>query len=75
MDTKHQMLMGASIAEADGITVMEYAKYLQEDGEYEIFSNGKNSFLYVLSTNAMLGYHGSGKGTFMLDFGLASTLQ
>lgn len=70
MDAEHQTLMGTSIAEADGITVMEFTKYLQEDGEYEIFTNGENPFLYALSTDATLGYHGSDRGTFMLDFGL-----
>ena len=71
MDAEHQTLMSTSIAEADGITVMEFTKYLQEDGEYEIFSNAENPFLYALSTGATLGYHGSDRGTFMLDFGLA----
>ena len=70
MDAEHQTLMGTSIAEADGITVMEFAKYLQENGEYEIFTNGENPFLYALSTDATLGYHGSDRGTFMLDFEL-----
>jgi hypothetical protein len=71
MDSEHQTLMGTSIAEAGGIMVMEFTKYLLEDGEYEIFLNGENPFLYVFSTDASLGYHGSNRGTFMLDFGLA----
>ena len=64
MDTNCQTLMSASITRVD-TTIMEFAKYLREDGEYEIFPSGENTVLYALSGDPTLGYHSTGEGSFI----------
>jgi hypothetical protein len=61
--------MSASITQADGITTMEFAKYLEEDGEIEIVPYGNNTFLYAVGTGNELGYHAA-RGPFNVDFEL-----
>ncbi|KAL3778183.1 LOW QUALITY PROTEIN: hypothetical protein ACHAW5_004030 [Stephanodiscus triporus] len=68
MDADRQTLMSASITRVEGTTIMEFTKYLREDGEYEIYPSGENTFLYALSGESTLGYHSAGEGSFMLDF-------
>ena len=46
---------------------MDFAKYLQEDGENEIFANEENTFLYALGGSNVLSYHSS-RDKFILDF-------
>jgi hypothetical protein len=69
MDSDRQTLMDASITDVDGTTIMSFTKYLEEDGEFMIFPNGDNPFLYAYGNDASLGYHSS-RGSFMLDFGM-----
>lgn len=64
MDANRQTLMSASITRVD-TTIMEFAKYLREDGEYEIFPSGENTVLYALSGDPTLGYHSTGEGSFI----------
>ncbi|KAL3763731.1 hypothetical protein ACHAW5_006175 [Stephanodiscus triporus] len=73
MDADHQTLMSTSITKVDGTTIMEFTKYLQEDGEFEIFPSGENTFLYALSDEPELGYHDVGEDSFTLDFGMETT--
>ena len=67
MTDDRQTLMGATITQEDGMTIMEFAKYLREDGENEILANGENTFLYALGDGNDLAYH-SDRGSFVLDF-------
>lgn len=67
MPDDQQTLMFNGITQEDGKTVMEFAKYLAEDGEQEIYANGDNVFLWWLGSNNELGLI-SGTGDFTLDF-------
>ena len=72
MTDDKQTLMSASIITQaeDGTTIMEFAKYLIEDGENEILANGANTFLYALGGEDGgndLSYHAD-RGSFVLDF-------
>ena len=72
MTDDRQTLMSASITTRteDGMTIMEFAKYLIEDGENEILANGTNTFLYALGGEDGgddLSYHAD-RGSFVLDF-------
>lgn len=67
MPAEQQTLMFTSISQENGKTVMEFAKYLVENGEHEILANGDNVFLYSIGSNNELGYH-SQRGDFTLDF-------
>jgi len=69
MPDEFQTLMSSSITQADGVTTMEFAKYLDEDGEIEIVPNGNNTFLYAVGTGNELGYHAA-RGPFNVDFEL-----
>ena len=69
MSDERQTLMGTSITQEDGVTIMEFTKYLREDGENAILANGENTFLYALGAINELLYHSSGRGSFVLDFG------
>lgn len=62
-----QTLMSASITQADGKTTMDFAKYLEEDGELEIVPYGENTFLFAVGSGNELGYHAA-RGDFNLDF-------
>lgn len=57
MPVDKQTLMSTSITQSGGQTVMEFAKYLSEDGEIEINPNGKNEFLWAIGRSNALGYH------------------
>lgn len=67
MPDEMQTLMSASITQEDGITTMEFAKYLEEDGEIEIVPYGENTFLFAVGSGNELGYH-SARGSFNVDF-------
>lgn len=78
MADEYQTLMHTSIRhdeeDDDGSrTVMEFVKYLREDGEEPILANGENTFLYALGEGYDLGYH-SERGSFILDFRTPSSL-
>jgi hypothetical protein len=62
-----------SSTQVNGVTIIEIAMYSQEDGEYEISSSGKNPFLHALSSDTTLGYHDTGRGSFLLDFAVETT--
>lgn len=68
MPDEKQTLMLTSITQEGGKTIMEFAKNLMEDGEHEILTEGKNTFLYALGPDNTLGYHGTTRGPFSLDF-------
>mmetsp|Transcript_762 Transcript_762/g.1557 ORF Transcript_762/g.1557 Transcript_762/m.1557 type:complete len:225 (-) Transcript_762:1479-2153(-) len=67
MSDEKQTLMHTNITQTDGKTVMEFAKYLLEEGEHEILVNGDNVFLYALGRGNDLGRH-TNKGDFTVDF-------
>lgn len=67
MDAEYQTLMQNNITQVDGKTVMEFAKYLKEDGENEILADGENTFLWAVGTSNVLGYHAE-RDSFTLDF-------
>ena len=63
-----QTLMFASITQDDvGTTIMEFAKFLEEEDELPILANGDNIFLFALGASNQLGYHPGGEGSFTLD--------
>lgn len=69
MPPEKQTLMYTTVTQEEGRTVMEFAKYLKEDGdeEHEIDPSGVNTFIYALGTANTLGYH-SVKGSFTVEF-------
>ena len=67
-----QTLMDVSILQDNGTTTMAFTKFLQEDGEIEILTNGDNLFLYAQASSNELGYHGSDRGNFVIDFKMDS---
>lgn len=69
MPDENQTLMYTNITQADGNTVMTFAKILKEVGELEILASGENTFLYALGGQGSgLSYHGTNRGDFTLDF-------
>lgn len=68
MEAERQTLMSTSITQDGGRTVMEFTKYLFEDGENEINPNGLNTFLWAVGSSNDLVWHQK-KGSFevMLD--------
>ncbi len=73
MPDDKQTLMSASIKQSGGITTMEFAKYLNEDGENEIIPDGENTFLFAIGSGNELGYHAA-RGSFNVDFNMVDTL-
>jgi hypothetical protein len=72
MGSERQTLMGTSIGEVNGTMVMEFTKYLDEDGEFEITPSGENGFIYALGEDATLAFH-KFEGEFNLDFGMEAS--
>lgn len=70
MSDDKQTLQFASITQNadDGSTVMEFAKFLNEEDELPILlaDEGENTFLFALGGSNELGYHSSGMGSFTL---------
>lgn len=70
MSDDKQTLQFASITQNadDGSTVMEFAKFLNEEDELPILlaGEGENTFLFALGGSNELGYHSSGMGSFTL---------
>ena len=52
---------------------MEFAKNLQDGDKHDIMATGVNTFLYALGPDNDMGYHGTNKGPFSLDFAEQST--
>eukprot|EP00804_Cyclotella_cryptica_P028334 CCRYP_013208-RA/>CCRYP_013208-RA protein AED:0.12 eAED:0.12 QI:0/0/0.5/1/0/0/2/241/391 len=73
MDDASQTLMETSIVQENGMTIMSFAKYLDED-QYGIFESGRaNSFIWAVGSSNTLGYHPE-RGHFELEFaGAAAT--
>ena len=57
MPADKQTLMSTSITQENGQTIMEFAKYLVEEGENEITSDGENTFLWAIGSGNSPGYH------------------
>ncbi|KAL7506038.1 hypothetical protein ACHAXN_006490 [Cyclotella atomus] len=73
MDGSAQTLMDTSITQENGMTIMSFTKYLDED-QYSI-SEGANTFIYAVGSGNELNYHAS-RGSFTLEVeaaGAAST--
>jgi len=67
MDEASQTLMETSIVQENGMTIMSFAKYLDED-QYGIFESGSpNSFIWAVGSSNALGYHAD-RGNFQLEF-------
>lgn len=67
MDDALQTLMETSIVQENGMTIMSFAKYLDED-QYGIFESGRpNSFIWAVGSSNSLGYHAD-RGNFELEF-------
>lgn len=73
MPDEKQTLMNTNITQADGKTYMEFTKYLMENGEHEILTNGDNVFLYAMGSMNELGFHRDNMGAFTVDFEIAGT--
>ena len=68
MPAESQTLMSTDVTqEEDGTTTVKWAKFLSEEGEPEILSDGKNTFLYAVGENNEPGYHAV-RSPFSLDF-------
>ena len=65
-DDNRQTLTGTSIAEEDGMVVMEFVKLLVEVGEIEINEYGPNKFIHARG-DVELGYHIRNKN-FVIEF-------
>eukprot|EP01082_Thalassiosira_pseudonana_P010878 g10119.t1 g10119 contig4:1256734-1258005(+) len=67
-----QTLMDTSITQENGMTVMSFTKYLDED-KYGIFPSGReNSFIYAVGASNDLAYHAE-RGSFGVDFAVTAT--
>jgi len=69
MPQEKQTLMSTSLTQEDGSTVMEFTKYLAEEGEHTINPAGENVFLYAVGMSNDLGYHGASRGSFIVTLG------
>ena len=69
MPQEKQTLMSTSLTQEDGVTVMEFTKYLAEEGEHTINPTGENVFLYAVGMSNYLGYHGASRGSFIVTLG------
>ena len=70
-DDDRQTLTGTSLAEADGVVTMEFAKLLVEEGEVAIVEGAMNRFIHARGSQE-LGYHTNGYKQFSLDFGASA---
>lgn len=64
MSDDKQTLMDTSIEQADGKTVMTFAKIMDEDQIPLVF--GDNNCIYAQADSDELGYHGGNRGSFNL---------
>ena len=69
-DDDRQTLTGTSIAEENGMVIMEFAKLLVEEGEIEIKEYGPNKFIHARG-GAELGFHIRNK-TFVIEFSIST---
>lgn len=60
----NQTLMDANITQEDGVTVLEFTRFLEEEGELPINGTGLNHFLVAYGTSNELAYHGPGRVSF-----------
>eukprot|EP00578_Thalassiosira_sp_NH16_P010149 CAMPEP_0181125604 /NCGR_PEP_ID=MMETSP1071-20121207/27144_1 /TAXON_ID=35127 /ORGANISM="Thalassiosira sp., Strain NH16" /LENGTH=307 /DNA_ID=CAMNT_0023211069 /DNA_START=89 /DNA_END=1012 /DNA_ORIENTATION=- len=74
MPIEQQTLMYTTISQNEGTTEMEFAKYLEEDGEPEILPVGETIFLYSQGSGNSLGFHRS-YGDFSLSFNATAKLS
>lgn len=73
MEEAAQTLMETSIVQENGMTIMSFAKYLDED-QYGIAASGSaNSFIYAIGSSNTLGFHAD-EGNFVLQFPEVETL-
>ncbi|KAL7521404.1 hypothetical protein ACHAWX_006076 [Stephanocyclus meneghinianus] len=73
MEEAAQTLMETSIVQENGMTIMSFAKYLDED-QYGIAASGSaNSFIYAIGSSNTLGFHAD-EGNFFLRFPDVETL-
>jgi hypothetical protein len=64
MEGSAQTLMDTSITQENGMTIMSFTKYLEED-QYSI-SEGANTFIYAVGSSNELNYHAE-RGSFTLE--------
>lgn len=64
MSDEKQTLMDASIEQANGMTIMTFAKIMDED-QYPLVI-GDNTCIYAQAGSNTLGYHGGNRGSFTL---------
>ncbi len=60
-----QTLSGTSIAEVDGMVVIEFTKLLVEEGEVPILEGAENTFIYAAGRDE-LGYHFFRRSSFVV---------
>ncbi|KAL3768921.1 hypothetical protein ACHAW5_001319 [Stephanodiscus triporus] len=60
MNVDRQTLTDTSVAEVDGMVIMEFAKLLVEDGEVPILEDAENILIHARGPSA-LGYHTNGR--------------
>ena len=62
-----QTLLGSSIVQEDGVTVMRFAKLIDESSEDFIINvPGVTTFIYAASDSNQFGYHGMKRGSVTL---------
>ncbi|KAL7580487.1 hypothetical protein ACA910_003619 [Epithemia clementina (nom. ined.)] len=57
MAAEQQTLMNATIAQTDTQTILQFTKFLSEEGEHPIFSDRPNTFLFAHGANNGAGPH------------------
>lgn len=67
MNSTDQTLMNANIEQKDGVTVLSFEKFLDED-QYPIELGKNSTVLFADASNNALGYHGSSRGNFTIFF-------
>ena len=64
---EEQTLLGARITQVDGMTVLKFAKYIDEpDDDFAIKVPGVTTFIYTAADNNEFGYHGMKRGSVSL---------
>ncbi|KAL7512671.1 hypothetical protein ACHAXN_009680 [Cyclotella atomus] len=71
MSDDKQTLMDTSIEQADGMTIMTFAKIMDED-QYPLVI-GDNTCIYAQASSNTLGYHGGNRGSFTLTLQESTT--
>lgn len=64
---ERQTIINGSLTQKNGVTVMMFARLLNESGEVLLLPEGSNDFIFAYGMDNFLGFHAN-RGAFKLDF-------